>query len=306
MKVLRIMLGNEKIANLLQEIHTDTTANCKDGSINFDLKSGVRQGSDEGPNCFNLYFDYVLNVCEKEIAKVLPNAGVQFSFNIGSESDTNTRANNRSSGAKYGLRTLLKMLYADDLVWYAKSEAELQIIIDVIHPIFERFGLIIAEDKTKSMVFKAPVDMENPEIKLGESILSHVEKFYYLGYNTSSENPNLFLELQVASAWATFNNNKNVLQCKKVNLKTRTRLLESLVKPVLLYAVQAWDLPKCKKQKLDTLYRTFMRKMMSKGWKKTKIDDEGNIRPIITNEALYRVTGLGTLESFIEKQFLKY
>ena len=305
-KVLRIMLGNDKVARLLEDIHTDTTANVKHGSIDFDLKSGVRQGSDEGPNCFNLYFDYVLRVCAKEIAKKLPNAGIQFDFNILSESDTNTRANNRSTGPKNGKHTLLKMLYADDLVWYAKSEAELQQIIDIINPIFEKFGLIIAEDKTKSMVFKAPEDMETPEIMLGDSLLAHVVKFCYLGYNTSSENTNLFLETQVSAAWAAFGNNKRVLQCRKVNLKTRCHLLESLVKPVLLYAVQAWDLPKCKKQKLDALYRSFMRKMVNKGWKKTRIDDEGNHRPIIENKDLYRITGTSSIEKFIEKQFLKF
>ena len=46
-EILRIMLGSEKIANLLADIHTETKAIIKDGEIEIDIDSGVRQGSDD-------------------------------------------------------------------------------------------------------------------------------------------------------------------------------------------------------------------------------------------------------------------
>ena len=77
MKIIEIMLGSKKLAELLTEIHTNTTAKLKDGKMEINIESGVRQGSDEGPICFNLFFDYVLQVCEREISEKVPDFGVE-------------------------------------------------------------------------------------------------------------------------------------------------------------------------------------------------------------------------------------
>ena len=46
--------------------------------------------------------------------------------------------------------------------------------------------------------------------------------------------------------------------------------------------------------------------MINKGWKYTTIDENGNYRPTITNEELYKITKQQTLEDFIDKSFMKY
>ena len=307
-RILRIMLGNSKMANLLEAFHTRTTAKLKNGTEIFELMSSVRQGSDEGPNLFNIFFEYVLICCEEKLAKEYPDFGIDFSYNILSESDQNKRGH--VSGPKYGIHKLLKMLYADDLIYYAKSAEALQKAVNIIKPIFDSFGLIIAEDKTKTMAFKLPKSESTPIITLPTlpepTPLEHVDKFTYLGSKVSSENSAMFLNVQKESAWAAFNNHKKVLTLKSVNLKTRIDLLNSLVRSVLLYSSQATNLTLRQKQEIDALFRNFMRKMLNNWWKTAKIDEDGNYEAILTNEHLYKLTKQIPLENFIDKQFLKF
>ena len=93
---------------------------------------------------------------------------------------------------------------------------------------------------------------------------------------------------------------------KHVNIKSRSDLLEMLVKPVLVYSCQAWDLPQDKKTKLENIYRNFQRKMIIRTWKKTKLDENGDHRPIITNDRISQLTKTTPLQNYINKQFLKY
>jgi hypothetical protein len=153
------------IIRLLADIHTDTKAKKKDGTIEIDIDSGVRQGSDEGPVCFNLFFDYVLMVLEEKLKEVMPNAGVEFKYSLFSDNVQSSRSsryaarqNNSGQAQKLTnlMEILLKLLYCDDLISFSESQEMLQTIIDTLQPIFDRCGLIVAEDKTVAMSFKMP------------------------------------------------------------------------------------------------------------------------------------------------------
>ena len=331
--VLRIMFGSEKIANILESIHTDTTANIKNGSETIKIDAGVRQGSDEGPNCFNAFFEYVLLVCEREIAsrfaerrkievekngeksEKFKKAGVKFDFNIKSESDNNSRRGGIFTGSASGIEHLLKLLYCDDLCLFSESIEELQLILDVMVLIFDKFGLIIAEDKTKSMVLnvekfdKTPLFNINSTNSIGEPIninLEHVEAFTYLGIRASATDKNLFLNNQLQAGWAAFNKHKNSICNRRIHLHTRINLLNSLVRSVFLYSCQATKHTKAQEKKLDALYNTFLRKMVNKGWKSSVVDDDGNYSPTITNIKLHEITKTEPVKEFVQKQFLRY
>jgi len=76
------MSGSEKLAQILADIHTNTTARIKDGKIDISIDSGVRQGSDECPVCFNIFFEYVLMVLEEKLKEMMPKAGVDFKYSL--------------------------------------------------------------------------------------------------------------------------------------------------------------------------------------------------------------------------------
>ena len=184
--------------------------------------------------------------------------------------------------------------------------------MDIVTPIFARFGLIIAEDKTKVMAFNLPESEPEPKItiQLPNSptpyTLEFVDIFRYLGHNVSSKSSKLFLNAQKEAAWSAFNQNSKVLTNKQITLKTRTGLLESLVRSIMLYSSQAVDLTQRQKDELEALYRKFLRKMVFRTWKRTYTDEDGNYHPIIANAPLQKLTNTVPIEKFVEKQFLKY
>ena len=115
------MLGTTKIANILRAFHQNTTATIKSGTMSFKLGSGVRQGSDEGPNLFCLFLQYVLSVVEAEIQTSIPDAGVNFKFEILSECNPRKL---RSTSPASGSRRMFRILYADDIVFLIQMKRD--------------------------------------------------------------------------------------------------------------------------------------------------------------------------------------
>ena len=108
----------------------------------------------------------------------------------------------------------------------------------------------------------------------------------------------------IQAAHCAFNRNKHSLKNKSIYLKNRVALLETLVRPVLLYAAQAWDLTKAQKNRLDGVYRGFLRKLVSKG-RTWRIEGEDFV-PLVSNAILESKTKTVPVSNFIEKQFLKF
>ena len=89
-----------------------------------------------------------------------------------------------------------------------------------------------------------------------------------------------------------------------IYLKNRVALLETLVKPVLLYAAQAWDLTEAQKSKIDAAYNGFLRKLIKRG-RTWRVEGEDFV-PTISNINLYQKTNTKKVSIFIERQFLKF
>ena len=163
------------------------------------------------------------------------------------------------------------------------------------------------------MSFKTP---ENPpQFKLNQTntLLKVVTDFRYLGHNCSSKDKSYFLDAQVQAAHTAFNRHKITLTNKHTSIKNRITLYESLVRSVMLYSVQAWDLTKAQKYRLEVTDKSFLRKIIGKGWKDRQIfskDENGETKiefePLISDKRLYEITHTVPIQDFITKQFLKF
>ena len=296
-EIVKIMLGTTKIANILRAFHQNTPATIKSGTMSFKLGSGVRQGSDEGPNLFCLFLQYVLSVDEAEIQTSIPDVGVNFKFEIISKCNPRKL---RSTGPASGSRRMFRILYADDIVFFDTDETRLNKVLAVVESVFTRFGLVIAEDKTKSMSFNLKPDEQPAILHFSTGVLEKVKNFRYLGYS-----PTLFLDMQIQTAFTAFNSNRRALTNRNISLSACVSLLDSLVRSRLLYSVQAWNLTQLEKERLDMIYRSILRKMVYKGYAK-KDPQNGDYSFIISNQKLYEITRTVPLQDFIDKQFLKF
>ena len=88
----------------------------------------------------------------------------------------------------------------------------------------------------------------------------------------------------------------------KINLKTRTDILNSLVRSRVVYACQVWNITKAQLQRLNAMYMTCIQKMTKGGY----IRKPDSWSFVHTNDDLLRMSKTISLESFVHKQQRNY
>ena len=132
---------------------------CSDAS--FQTHTGVKQGCPLSPFLFGILMDKLHTRLQHEC----PNIGVRLLDEMGT--------------------WVPCILYADDVVLMAQSEAELQLLVDSLQNFCLDVGLAVNTAKSVVMVFdnaqRAPEECPAPQIRVGTTVLSVVESFQYLG-----------------------------------------------------------------------------------------------------------------------------
>ena len=317
-RVLEIRTKSPKIVNILKSLYTGTIAAIKHTDNIFNVHTGCRQGGLESPVIFNIYMDFVLRCAEFEVLQRFPNTGLKYSFHIKSES---TNREQRYVHKISGTDRLRMLLYADDIVLFCENIKELESILGIYDKTFTRFGLTIALDKTKTIVFNVDESCMCSEtlISLRDTPIENVRQFKYLGHMLSNENSQTFLNHQIASAYSKWSEMKNILLDHRIYLKTRIRYLEACVRSRLLYSVQSWQLSAVELNRIDTIWNGFLRRMIKGGFRRRDVPRDRDERQQriennesmdwayqVTNERLKKLTNTTSIKSFCQIQHLKY
>ena len=111
---------------------------------------------------------------------------------------------------------------------------------------------------------------------LGGVPIKNVRKFKYLGHmeNNTNDDPSLYLNFRISSAFQKSNELKHVFIDKRIFMSTRIKLLEACVRSRLLYSCQSWQLTASELQKLESIWYSFLRKMVTKGQKRKNVPPE--------------------------------
>ena len=88
----------------------------------------------------------------------------------------------------------------------------------------------------------------------------------------------------------------------KIKLKTRTMMLNSLVRSRMVYGSQTWCLSSVQSKRLNSNFNAYLRKM-AKGGHRRK---EGSWSYVYTNENLLQMSGTTDVITFVQKQQKKY
>ena len=153
-------------------------------------------------------------------------------------------------GKTVGEQLMEMILYADDLSLMFQDQRSLEMGSELLYEIFTRYNLILnlAKKKTATMIL-TPKEVENyPEtlIEINGNRIENVESFILLGskiYQDSTKSTNLAINQRIALAMKKFSSNAQKLQNKHIPIKLRIIFLNSIVRSVLLYAVEAMYLP---------------------------------------------------------------
>ena len=198
--------------------------------------------------------------------------------------------------------------YADDLMITFDDLASLQKGITILNELFKQYRLKINITKTKTMIFNQQLDYEEYPTTVaslnGES-LENVVIYRYLGcdikYNESSTGDT---ELNLRTDAATnkfYSNSKNLLN-KKIYLKTRVLMINSLVRSRLTYASQTWSCTQSQLTKLNATYMGYLRRLVKGGFDRK----DGGWSFKYSNAQLLQICNTGDLCDFIKSQQLKY
>ena len=135
-------------------MYKNTTASIRGMKSTFDVLIGCRQGGQESPVLFNYYFDFVLKIAAWEIDRAFPNGwGLEFNFTIPNQCSNRDQ---REDQKARGVQIIQWILYADDIVLFAKNIYEVQKLLRILNTTCKRYGLNISWKKTKTQVFNDP------------------------------------------------------------------------------------------------------------------------------------------------------
>ena len=202
--------------------------------------------------------------------------------------------------------------YADDLILFMLDHESLQRATVLLDTIFNKFGLSINSLKTETMIINRKYvttdDYSTSIVSLKDTPLKNVEKFKYLGSYLSNDEPStgdVELNHRIQVANVKFSEMSNLLQNRRIHIRTRIIFLNSFVRSRLTYSCQNWNLNSHQYEHLDVVYRLFLRRMIRGGFK--RVDEEENqFKFKITNEKLHNICGTYDVSYFIRRQQSNY
>ena len=199
-------------------------------------------------------------------------------FNVFAEAMVRDALTSIEEGVKVGGRCIQAVRFADDQAMVASSQQGLQVIMNSLNAVVERYGMRINIKKTK--VMRSNKTNGDPlTIMLGGSQLEEVKNFRYLGsLLTADGSCEKEIRTRIAMAKAAFGKHRMILT-RSMNLELRKRLVKILVWSVMLYGSEVWTLRKTDIRHLEAAEMWFWRRMEKIIWT-DKVTNEAVLRRI--------------------------
>ena len=328
---VRHIIGDSILISIFEDMYSKTTCYMKeDPSDRFKTTCGVRQGGTESPYAYNCLaqrcldtFDALCDLHEKITDFSIP-------FKIPAEASL--------TGQTLTGETLLSYLaYCDDIAIFAWSAEELEIKLNILWDCFTEFGLYMNLSKTETLIFNwklGQIPQKIPFILPPESICTITKpmlnkktgiieetsikvknslKFKYLGsYSQINDSSigNEELENRITAGVCKFYELKKFFTNYKIDVKTRVKFLNSLVRTRMTYLCAGWTITEAQMNRLQSSYIRFLRYLVKGGRERTGTIEytrrNGTIgtysKPKMTSERVLEITGAQTLNDFIIKQ----
>ena len=236
---------NGKFFNIIRNIYTNDKASVKlngKSSTTFNVNVGVRQGCILSPLLFNIFLS--------DLARSLQ----------GNESVT--------------IGSLNSIFWADDLVMFADSEDGLQNMLNLLEKYSNENYLTVNTKKTKCMIFNKNGRLLLRPFYLNNTRLECVRLYKYLGFmiTPSGEINTGLKDLRDRAFRAFMKIRRDLGPSFNQNVPLILSLIDSLVKPILLYASDFWGCFKLpKSNQIDTFYMSMMKQVL--GVQKQTVND---------------------------------
>jgi hypothetical protein len=112
-------------------------------------------------------------------------------------------------------------------------------------------------------------------IEIEESALTQVKSFKYLGTTiTADGKSNIEVMIRVAQAKAAFHKRKNILCNRALSLEIRKPVLQTHIKPILLYGSESLTINRQMEKHVESTEIWFLRRMMRIPWTAMKTNTD--------------------------------
>ena len=134
------------------------------------------------------------------------------------------------------------LMYADDIILLANSEAELQQKLNALNIFCKNNKLQINTKKTKCMVFNRGNRLCKATLKVDNNLIENVKEFKYLGFTVGAKNCSFggtIKDLCTKTKRAIFSLNSKT-KLTFLPIKISLKILFTQLVPILLYGSEVW------------------------------------------------------------------
>merc|ERR1711860_267552 len=247
---------NKNLIALIEELYNNATSSLYlDGDIGdwFRTTVGVRQGCLLSPTLFNIFLEKIMTDALE---------GHQTTVSIGGRSVSNLR-------------------FADDIDGLAGSQEELAELIRRLDKSCSQYGMEISAEKTKVMTNVHVKDLQT-QFKVKNSVLEVVNQFIYLGALVTDNGSKKEILSRMAKAQNAISKLKVIWKDKNISVKSKIRLMRSLVISIFLYACKSWTLDSYLQKRSASFEMRCYRQLLGIDYKQHV--SNVSVRKIVTSE----------------------
>ena len=193
-------------------------------------------------------------------------------------------------GVSVGGYNFNNLRYADDIVLISDSMQNLQDMLNVVVQQSDMMGLSVNMKKTECMVISKKDSIPTCSITIGHDNIKQVTSFRYLGTLIKSDGKcDDEIKCRIGIAKDAYHKMESIFKNQNISLRTKLRLLNAYIFPLLLYGSECWTISIEMNKRLEAAEMWFYRRILRVSYADHITNEEVLDRLSITRQLINQI-----------------